>query len=212
LTKADVPAFDLPEPSEPRDRWLREDELTVLLEAAAAYSRERGSRMSRVERFLWLALTTAARVEAICQLTWDRVDFETGVIDFNVPGRKKTKKRRAVVPISTALRPVLERMYKERAGEFVMDHDGGGVGDRVRRIAEAAGIKGVTPHVLRHTAATHMARRGVYLWLIAKVLGNSLAMVEKVYAKHCPEDLRPAVDVIYAPTLPTLPAITGGTP
>ena len=38
--------------------------------------------------------------------------------------------------------------------------------------------------------------RAVPLWIIAKVLGNSLAMVERTYAKHCPDDLRQAVDTI----------------
>ena len=41
-----------------------------------------------------------------------------------------------------------------------------------------------------------MARRGVPLYLIAKVLGDTIATVEKVYAKHAPDDLRAAVDMI----------------
>jgi hypothetical protein len=41
-----------------------------------------------------------------------------------------------------------------------------------------------------------MARRGVPLWTIAKVLANTLAMVERVYAKHAPDDLRDAVGMI----------------
>ena len=32
----------------------------------------------------------------------------------------------------------------------------------IKRIARKAGLTGVSPHVLRHTAATHMARRGVH--------------------------------------------------
>jgi integrase len=49
---------------------------------------------------------------------------------------------------------------------------------------------------MRHTAATHMARRGVPLFIIAKALGNSLQMVEKVYSHHSPDDLRAAVEAI----------------
>ncbi len=55
---------------------------------------------------------------------------------------------------------------------------------------------GISPHVLRHTAATHMARRGVSLYIVAKVLGNSVAVVERTYAKYSPGDLRKAVDMI----------------
>lgn len=204
IDRADVPGFALPADSEPRDRWLTQDEIGRLLKAAKS-----DGRMSRVERFLWLALETGGRKQALLELTWDRVDFETGVIHLALPGRKQTKKRRASVPISRALRPVLERAHAERTGPLVLDHGGdvwAAVQSVVRRAGLAPAVKratgasatatGISPHVMRHTAATHMARRGVPLFLIAKALGNSLQMVEKVYAKHSPDDLRAAMDAI----------------
>src|SRR5690606_5327457 len=66
----------------------------------------------------------------------------------------------------------------------------------LKAAAERAGLDGVHPHVLRHTAATHMARRAVPLWVIANLLGNSLAQVEKVYAKWQPDFGRQAVETI----------------
>ncbi|MCY0148352.1 site-specific integrase [Hoeflea sp. G2-23] len=198
----------LPEAGEPRDRWLRTDEIQKLLDAAARL--RRGDRLTRPERFLWLALETAGRKQALLDLTWDRVDFETNVIVLDVPGRRKTKKLRATVPISKALRPIMERAFAERQNNLVLDNKGA-VWAPIQRVVIEAGLAGkqqkpapgtkpkstgISPHVLRHTAATHMARRGVPLWVIAKVLGNSIRMVEKVYAKHCPDDLREAVDLI----------------
>jgi integrase len=203
-----IEAVTLPDGGQPRDRWLTHAEIQRMLDAAARL--RRGPRLSRGERFLWIALHTAARMSAVLDLTWDRVDFETRVIHLDVPERKKTKKRRASVPISTDLLPVLQRAYKERQGVLVMDNKAD-VWATVQLIAIEAGLgggqkkpdrtqkpkaTGISPHVLRHTAATHMARRGVPLWKIAKVLGNTLAMVEKVYAKHSPDDLREAVDLI----------------
>lgn len=195
----------LPDAGEPRDRWLKADELQALIDAAARL--RRGDRLSKVERFLWIALETAARQQAILDLTWDRVDFEAGVIHFDVPGRKRTKKRRAAVPMSSALRPVLERAYRERLGAHVLDTSGkcwaavqmvaieafGGVKPKRGEKPKATGI---SPHVFRHTAATHMARRGVPLWTIAQILGNSAAVVEKVYAKWSPADAARTVDLI----------------
>lgn len=203
-----VQKVDLPEPGDPRDRWLTKTEIQKLLDAAARL--RRGSRLSRAERFIWLALETAGRAEALLDLTWDRVDFETNVIHLDVPGRKKTKKGRSTVPISTALRPILERAYDERQGELVLDNKAkvwsmiqlvaieagfGGKRPKVLR-SEKPKATGISPHVLRHTAATHMARRGVPLWIIAKILGNSIRMVERVYAKHAPDDLRDAINMI----------------
>lgn len=193
LKSAQVPDFDLPAEGEPRDRWLKTGEIQKLLVAAAEL--RASARLSRGERFLWLALETAARKSALLELTWDRVDFETGMIHLNVPGRRTTKKRRADVPISRALRPILQRAYAERTGDLVMDHSSG-IWKDVQRIAARAGVARVSPNVLRHTAATHMARRGVPLYHIAGVLGNTVAMVEKVYAKHTQESLRNAVDMI----------------
>lgn len=203
-----VDTIALPPESDPRDRWLRHNEIQRLIEAAARL--RRGTRMSRGERFLWLALTTAGRMSAILDLTWDRVDFETLVIHLDVPGRKKTKKRRASVPISSDLLPILKRAYDERINDLVMDNkadvwatiqliaiEAGFGGDRPKVLrSEKPKATGISPHVLRHTAATHMARRGVPLWKIAKILGNSLQMIEKHYSHHCPDDLREAVDLI----------------
>lgn len=66
----------------------------------------------------------------------------------------------------------------------------------IKRIAERAKVDDVSPHVLRHTAATNMARRGVSLYIVSKILGNSVAMVERVYAKHQPDDLREGIEKI----------------
>jgi integrase len=61
---------------------------------------------------------------------------------------------------------------------------------------QRAGIKGVTPHTLRHTAGTLMALAGVDLFLIAKVLGHSVQKTTELYAHFQPSYLRGAVDAL----------------
>lgn len=210
LLPADVPAFELPPEAEPRERWLTRAEIDTLM-AAARRLRGRANRMTRSERFLWLALETAARKQAILDLTWSRVDFEVGMIHYAVPGRKKTKKRRVSVPISSALLPVLRQMHEERIGDYVMDHTGD-VWASFQLVVEEAGLvapdaapraagaparsTGIFPHVLRHTAATHMVRKGVPLYDVAGILGDTIATTEKTYAKHCPGRGKAAVNSI----------------
>lgn len=200
LAPADVPLFDLPEDGEARDRWLTEDEAQRLLAAATG----------RVKLFLTLALATAARLQAILDLTWDRVDFETGMIHYDVPGRKKTKKRRVSVPMSGTLRPVLRRAWQDAPRDWrgqLQDTRVVGIKDRnyaykaLRQVARKAGVPGVGPHVLRHTAATHMARKGISLFHIGKVLGDTIATVEKHYAKHTPAGMLEAVNATPGETL-----------
>jgi integrase len=205
IAKDDVPDFDMPAESKPRDRWLTPDETNRIF-AAAAEMRGEDGKLTRIERFLWLALQTAARRQAIVELTWDRVDFEVGMIHYQAPGQRETKKRRASVPISKALRPILERAYEERTSDIVIG-PGGDVWNGVNRVVIRAGLgkrgplgtivsTGISPHTMRHTAATHMARRGVPLWVVANVLGNTMAMVERVYAKHVPGAMAAAVNMI----------------
>ena len=178
-----VPAFILPKEGPPRDRWLTDMEVQRLYAA---------SDDERITLFMRLALETAGRKAALLELTWDRVDFDTMVIHLANPSRETTKKRRASVPISPTLLPYLQDAYAARRGTHVLGR-GGDVYQQIQRIAKLAKVPGVSPNVFRHTAATKMARRGVPLWIIAKVLGNSLDMVERVYAKHAPDDLRAAV-------------------
>lgn len=198
LRAQDVPHVRLPSESAPRDRWLTADEIKRLFAVELS---------PRLKMFLWLALETAARKQAILDLTWDRVDFETGMIHYAVPGRKATKKRRASVPISAALRPFLEA--RRRPSGLVVPPGGdvwaqiqsavrrAGLAEHVARgTGEAAKSTGISPHTFRHTAATHMARRGVPLYDIAGILGNTLAIVERTYAHHCPGRLRDAVNHI----------------
>lgn len=207
ISPADVPVFELPPASPPRDRWLRAEEVQRLMAAAADHSTvydgagvaarvTAGARMSRVERFLWLALETAARRQAILELTWDRVDFETNTIDYRVPGRQVTKKRRVVVPISKTLRPILLRAYKERAGDLVCDNESHSIWRAIKGVAKRAKVDGVSPHVLRHTAATHMLRNGVPIWTVAGVLGDTVPTVEKTYGHHVPDGLAHGVEQI----------------
>jgi len=187
------PDLDFPEPPEARDRWLRVDEARKLFTEIAAA--RKGERLSRLERFAWIALETAARKAVIERLTWDQVDLEARVIHYHRAGDRRTKKRRPSVPISDSLLPILQQAYAERVSNLVLDRTQE-LNDELTRAAKRAGVPDVTPHVLRHTAATWMARRGVPLFTIAGVLGNTLAMVERVYAKHCPEGLADAVNLI----------------
>lgn len=204
-----IEPINRPEHGAPRDRWLRDHEIDAL--HAAARHLRRGERMSRIERFLYLGLHTAGREQALYDLTWDRVDFDIRVIDLRVPGRRKGK-RRASVPISDDLLVVLRQARAEAIGDLVLDNKSS-LWKSLQLVTLEAGLApngwqkaerhqspsktGVSPHVLRHTAATHMARGGVPLWKIANILGNTLAVVESTYATFCPdEQSRAAVNVM----------------
>lgn len=70
-----------------------------------------------------------------------------------------------------------------------------GITQMITNLGELAGLdKHVTPHLFRHTAATHMLRKGVDSLLVAQVLGHSsLQMIQRVYSHMTPTDAHIAV-------------------
>ena len=192
VTADEAPAIKLPPAGDAKDRWLTHDEADRLLEAALG-GRSPKDRLPRVYRFIALALATASRKTAILELTRDQVDMERGTIKLNPTGRRQTKKRRPLVPISDELRPILKRILEETKGDLLLDH-AGAVRTAFDNACERAGLTDVTPHTLRHTWATWAAQAGVDLWMIAGVLGDSMATVTKNYLHHTPEHLLAAVN------------------
>jgi integrase len=190
LSLDDMPHIKRPSRPPPRDRWLTVEEEDAFLAACVV---EKNGRLTRIYRFVVLALDTAARKEALLTLKWAQVDLAGRIIQLNPTERLQTKKRRPPVRISNRLHGVLVRAFNERLGEYVLDHDG-----HVRRsfaiAAKRAGLERVTPHVLRHTWATRAARNGVSAREIADVLGDDVQTVERNYMHHHPDFQRNAIN------------------
>jgi integrase len=62
------------------------------------------------------------------------------------------------------------------------------------KLAELSGR--VTPHTLRHTAATWLMQRSVPIWQAAGYLGMSSQILERVYGHHHPDYMRAAANAI----------------
>lgn len=192
LTRGNVPHVSLPPAPNPKDRWLTPPEEDALI-AACPIPPEGDGRLTRVYRFVMLALDTAARKDALENLTWTQIDFQAGTIALNPAARLQTNKRRSVVPMSRRLRAVLERAHRERENNFVMDMTGD-VREAFKTAVRRAGLQDVTPHTLRHTWATRAMRAGVPPHDVAGVLGDDLKTVMKNYYHHHPDYMRGAAD------------------
>jgi integrase len=187
---SDVPHIETPRQPPPRDRWLTREEADRLLASAQAV---------HVRTFLAICLYTAARAGAVLDLTWGQVNLKAGLIDLgHAPGGKG----RAVVPIAASLLPILIEARAVATCDHVIEHAGkhvASVKTGTRAAARRSGLPGVTPHVLRHTAATWMAMKGVPIAEISRLLGHGDSRItERVYAKHTPDYLRRAIDALSA--------------
>jgi integrase len=183
---AEAPAIVMPPRPEARVRWLTRGEAARLLTACEAH---------HVRLFVTIALNTAARSGAILGMTWDRIDLGNRVIDFREPGRGQTRKRRKLVRVNDTLHAALTEALTVATTEYVIEWGG----DRIASIkhgfrgaAIRAGLPGVTPHVLRHTAVTWMLQAGVSIWEAAGLAGMTAEMVELVYGHHHPDHQRAA--------------------
>jgi len=188
-----IPYVQLPPPSLPRDRVLNDNEVSLLRELCPnlvlnGSGRRPSNRVSRVGRFIMLALETAQRKTSILELTWDRVDFDTNRIHFNPKGRQQTKKKRATVTISPRLREALLNAKEEAISDYVLDKPTD-IYQKVVAFGESIGIEDLTPHVFRHTWATRAVMRGVKLSKVAAMLGDKMKTVEDNYQHLSPEYL-----------------------
>ena len=171
-----------------RVRWLTKEEASALRGACTRF---------HLELCVMIALTTAARVGAILELTWDRVHMDRGIIDF---GKGHGNKNRAIVPIGENLRTMLEQASELRRSTHVVEWEGkpiasiktayNGAVDRAKLDSS------VNIHTLRHTAATWMVQAGIPLAQVARMMGDSEKMVEKVYGHHAPGYLKNAVGAL----------------
>ena len=188
LSKEIIPYVELPHASPPRNRVLTEEEVQLPRDTCSNLVAKGSNRISRIGRFVMLAMETAQRKTAICELKWDQVQFETNRIHFNPEGRRQTQKKRPTVTISPVLRPVLERAYDERINDYVIDHDRG-VWEPLKKLADDLGIEGLHPHVFRHTWATRAVLRGVPMKKIAMFLGDREKTVIDTYQHLAPDYL-----------------------
>lgn len=182
----------------PRDRRLSRKEAQSLLDAADT---------PHAQLAIALMLGTGARIGAVLALTWDRVDFERGLIAYPDPrDDQERRKGRATVPMTDDLRGRLQVGRRFALSEYVIEYAGERVLSIKRSFAtavRAAGLKGVSPHVLRHTAACLMAESGVSMPEIAAVLGHQDSRItERVYAKYSPTYLRGAIAALTMSAVP----------
>jgi integrase len=212
----------LPPKGPARDRWLTRDEAARLVWACWRY-RERQTvyrglqkgqpvetdkrPLRHLARFILIGLYTGTRASAIASASPYRdtghsfVDLDQGIYYRLAIGRRATNKRQSPAPIPPRLlthmrrwvrRGIITSHFVEWQGAPVKSVKTG-----FKHAVALAGLWGrVTPHTLRHTAATWLMQRGVPIWQAAGYLGMSTQMIERTYGHHHPDYMRGAAQAI----------------
>jgi integrase len=212
----------LPPKGPPRDRWLTRGEAAKLIWTCWRYREQqtvhRGRHKGRpiatdkrplrhLARFILIGLYTGTRAGAIAAASPYRqdghsfVDLDQGIFYRLAIGRRATNKRQTPAPVPPRLLAHLRRWVRRGV---VTSHFVEWQGAPVKSVktgfkhaVDLAGLWGkVTPHTLRHTAATWLMQHGAPIWQAAGYLGMSAEMIERTYGHHHPDYMRAAAAAI----------------
>lgn len=183
------PYIPTPGMSPPRQRFLTRAEFAALFFHASPF---------HLRLYLALSIDTLARGKHILGLTWDRVDFERGIIWY-APHRPGAKKRVRPAPMSNRLRWMLEQGQKCARSGHVVEWNGAQV-KSVRKAFERAtahaGLADAHKHDIRRTGASWAIQSGESFDRVAALLGDTVEMTKATYAIFSPTHLRGVVDSI----------------
>lgn len=185
--------LDSPRRPDPFPKALTVEEAIALVEApgvADPASRRDGALLE----FLY---GTGARVSEAVGVDLGHLDLEERVVRVTGKGSKQR-----VVPLGSMAIEAIGRWLPDRMGLVRRDVAGDplflnlrgrrlsrqGAFDIVRKHAVVAGIEPgrVSPHVLRHSAATHMVEAGADLRTVQEILGHATISTTQVYTRVSP--------------------------
>lgn len=178
---------------------LSSEEIEALLEAPDSTTRL-GLRDRAMLETLY---ATGLRVSELVGLTIDRVRLDPGFVRVIGKGRKER-----LVPLGDSavsrLEDYLQRarpgLNRHRLSELFLNHRGGpltrqGFWKILRGHAVRAGIgSAVSPHVVRHSFATHLVENGADLRAVQMMLGHASLTTTEIYTHVARERLRRLYD------------------
>jgi integrase/recombinase XerC len=149
---------------------------------------------------IMLLINTGLRVSEVANLRISDILMTERKANLTVRAGKGRKQRQ--VPINTEARRLLDEWLSVRpdsGSEMLFIGQRGepmqvrSVQIAVMRIAEQAGLKDVTPHILRHTFAKSLLDNGVSLEKVATLLGHESLDTTRIYVTPGERDLEEAV-------------------
>ncbi|WP_167531219.1 MULTISPECIES: tyrosine-type recombinase/integrase [unclassified Mesorhizobium] len=176
--RADNPCMRLPKFKEiPREAWLDEIDLPKFVKALAAIKTPIGDLL----RFMTVS---GWRISEARLMTFDMVDLQRMIV--RLPDSKTGAQTRA---LSTDAATIIDRqqhrigfVFSNRKGRYpVGDAD---IREVLDGVCAVAGVERITPHALRHTAATWAALSGAQAHELREAFGwKTLAMTARYVAR-----------------------------
>ncbi|HEV8426748.1 MAG TPA: site-specific tyrosine recombinase XerD [Pyrinomonadaceae bacterium] len=177
-------------------KFLTEDEINRLL-AMPDVSTEEGVRDRAILEIMY---ATGLRVSELVGLKQTDIDLLAGLVVCHGKGNKERR-----VPLGKSAIHWLQQHaavkagYGKQSSPFVFLHRGRPftrqiAWSMIKRHAENAGIKNVSPHTLRHSFATHLLQHGADSRSVQALLGHSDISTTQIYTHITDIHLRSAYD------------------
>lgn len=178
---------------------LTSDEIERLLEAP-----DTATPLGQRDRAMMETLyATGLRVSELVGLTMDRVRLDPGFVRVIGKGRKER-----LVPLGDSAISWIDRyqngarpeLNRQRVSFLFLNHRGGGLTRQgfwkiLRGHAVTAGITSpISPHIVRHSFATHLVENGADLRAVQMMLGHASLTTTEIYTHVARERLRRLYD------------------
>lgn len=185
--------IDPPKRGETLPKALTVDETLSLLDSIQPVDPQ-ARRDSALLEFMY---ATGARVSETVQVELTDLDLIDRVVLLTGKGRKQRLVPLGASAVASIQRWLPDRLEIARRTDAVfLNLRGGrlsrqGVFDIVRKRARHVGIppERISPHVLRHSAATHMVEGGADLRTVQEMLGHANVSTTQIYTKVSPQHL-----------------------
>jgi integrase len=150
-----------------RQRYLTADEAKALKLACEL------SRNKSLVHIVGLLILTGARKRELLDARWEHFDLEQRL--WFIPVTKNGRSRH--VPLSQAAIDILNRLPRKKGCPWLLPNPATGkpwvsIKRAWMKAAEAADLKGLRIHDLRHASASFLINAGVDLYAVGRVLGH----------------------------------------
>ena len=173
-------------------KFLNVSDIDVIfkkLKDRTLFNSRKSQRYYLIVRLLY---STMARVSELCNIRIRDIDFENGYIRLRGKGNKER-----IVPVDQKTLELFKESLSNRISydseEFLLVNTRNqGLSPRlvqtdIKCIKYRCGFpdsKIITPHVFRHTGATHLRRSGMDISELQDILGHSSPNTTRIYAKN----------------------------
>ena len=159
-----------------------------------------------VARIVEIGFYTGLRIGEIVSLRWGNINLEERIITVGDKNFSTKNRKSRIIPMNNIIFNLISELKDEKIKSkidkenfvfgkkptkaFTVDY----VSKSFKKVCRELGIdENIHAHSIRHSAASHLVRRGANLYAVKEILGHQSISTTEIYSHLRLEDLRRAV-------------------